>query len=75
MVWLKSMVANHQYEDVLDPKMDVKPSLRTLKQVLAIAIQCVDSDVYKRPKMGQVLHLLEDDNYPFQEVNYKKTWF
>ena len=62
------MVCNHLSEEVLDPTIDVKPVLRTLNQVLAVAIQCVDLDVHRRPKMGQVLHLLEDDDYPFQEV-------
>jgi hypothetical protein len=62
------MVCKHHSEQVLDPKMDVKPPLRTLMRVLVVAIRCVDSNASKRPKMGQVLNLLEDDDYPFQEV-------
>ncbi|XP_026402370.1 probable serine/threonine-protein kinase At1g01540 isoform X1 [Papaver somniferum] len=65
--WLKTMVANRNAEGVLDPKLRDKPSARSLKRSLLVAIKCVDPDPQKRPKMGQVIHMLEIDDFPFRE--------
>ncbi|KAI3947729.1 hypothetical protein MKX01_034394 [Papaver californicum] len=65
--WLKTMVANRNAEGVLDPKLRDKPSSRSLKRSLLVAIKCVDPDPHKRPKMGQVIHMLEIDDFPFRE--------
>ncbi|KAH7351832.1 hypothetical protein KP509_19G016500 [Ceratopteris richardii] len=65
--WLKAMVSNHHSEDVVDPRIEVKPSLRVLKRTLLVALKCVDSDAHKRPKMGHVVHMLEADDNPFRE--------
>ncbi|KAI3852493.1 hypothetical protein MKX03_011964, partial [Papaver bracteatum] len=65
--WLKTMVASRNAEGVLDPKLRDKPSARSLKRSLLVAIKCVDPDPQKRPKMGQVIHMLEIDDFPFRE--------
>lgn len=65
--WLKAMVGNHHSDEVLDPKMEVKPSPRALKRALLVALRCVDPDAPKRPKMGHVVHMLEADDNPFRE--------
>lgn len=57
--WLKNMVGQGRYEEVMDPKMFEKPSLKKLKRVLLVALRCVDLDAPKRPKMGHVVHMLE----------------
>ncbi|XP_019054726.1 PREDICTED: probable serine/threonine-protein kinase At1g01540 [Nelumbo nucifera] len=59
--WLRTMVANRNSEGVLDPKIPQKPTSRELKRALLVALRCVDSDAQKRPKMGHVIHMLEDD--------------
>ena len=69
MDWLKAMVGNHHSEEVIDSKMEVKPSPRALKRTLLVALRCVDPDAQKRPKMGQVVHMLETDDNPFREVH------
>ncbi|XP_059279353.1 probable serine/threonine-protein kinase At1g01540 [Lycium ferocissimum] len=65
--WLKLMVSNRNTEGVLDPKLPEKPSSRTLKRVLLVALRCVDPNAQKRPKMGHVIHMLEADDFPFRD--------
>lgn len=57
--WLKSLVAEKTYDKVVDPKMPQTPSLKELKRILLIALRCVDPDVEIRPRMGDVIHMLE----------------
>lgn len=66
--WLKSMVTNRNAEGVLDPKLPEKPSSRALKRALLVALRCVDPNAQKRPKMGNVIHMLEADDFTFREV-------
>ncbi|KAK6792747.1 hypothetical protein RDI58_011828 [Solanum bulbocastanum] len=65
--WLKIMVSNRNAEGVVDPKIPEKPSSRALKRVLLVALRCVDPNAQKRPKMGQVIHMLEADDFPFRD--------
>ncbi|CAA6660569.1 unnamed protein product [Spirodela intermedia] len=65
--WLKTMVSNRNSEGVLDPKMSDGPSSRALKRTLLVALRCVDPDSLKRPKMGQVIHMLEVDDFPYRD--------
>ena len=57
--WLKSMVANHKIDFVVDPKLSEMPSLKELKRIILVALRCVDPDMNQRPKMGDVVHMLE----------------
>ncbi|MCO5606426.1 hypothetical protein L7F22_060614 [Adiantum nelumboides] len=66
--WLKMMVGSRRSEEVADPKMEVRPSLRSLKRALLVSLRCVDPDALKRPKMSHVIHMLETDDNPFREV-------
>lgn len=65
--WLKTMVGSRRSDEVVDPKMDVKPSSRALKRALLVALRCVDPDAQKRPKMGHIIHMLEADEIPFRD--------
>lgn len=60
--WLKFMVGNRRSEEVVDPKMMERPSARSLKRALLVALRCVDPDASKRPNMGHVVHMLETAN-------------
>ncbi|XP_052182389.1 probable receptor-like serine/threonine-protein kinase At4g34500 [Diospyros lotus] len=64
--WFKGMVANRRGEEMLDPLIRVQPSPRALKRVLLVCLRCVDLDAKKRPKMGQIIHMLEGDEFPFR---------
>ncbi|RRT47447.1 hypothetical protein B296_00018503 [Ensete ventricosum] len=66
--WLKMMVGNRRAEEVVDPNLEVKPAIRALKRTLLVALRCVDPDSDKRPKMGQVVRMLEADELPYREV-------
>ncbi|CAB4271481.1 unnamed protein product [Prunus armeniaca] len=57
--WLKSMVASQKIACVVDPKLPEKPSSKELKRVLLVALRCVDPDLEHRPRMGEVIHMLE----------------
>ncbi|XP_031266199.1 putative receptor-like protein kinase At2g30940 [Pistacia vera] len=57
--WLKSMVAKQKISFVVDPKLPEMPSTKELKRVILIALRCVDPEVKHRPKMGDVVHMLE----------------
>ncbi|CAI9089028.1 OLC1v1023514C1 [Oldenlandia corymbosa var. corymbosa] len=65
--WLKMMVGNRRAEEVVDPNLDVKPSTRALKRALLVALRCVDPDSEKRPRMTQVVRMLEADEFPYRE--------
>jgi hypothetical protein len=62
--WLKMMVGNRRSEEVVDPNIEVRPSTRALKRALLTALRCVDPDSEKRPKMSQVVRMLESEEYP-----------
>lgn len=62
------MIGTRRSEEVVDPNLEVKPPTRALKRALLVAIRCVDPDAEKRPKMTQVVRMLEADEYPFREV-------
>ncbi|KAL6502540.1 hypothetical protein OROHE_024545 [Orobanche hederae] len=63
--WFKGMVASRCGEDVVDPLIDVPPPPRSLKRILLLCLRCIDLDANKRPKMGQIVHMLEADEFPF----------
>ncbi|GAB4837914.1 hypothetical protein Ancab_027440 [Ancistrocladus abbreviatus] len=64
--WFKGMVASRRAEELVDPRIEVRPSARALKRVLLVCLRCVDLDANKRPKMGQIVHMLEADEFPFR---------
>jgi len=67
--WFKGMVANRRGDELVDPLIDVQPSQRSLKRALLVCLRCIDLDVAKRPKMGQIVHMLEADDFPFRSVS------
>ncbi|GFY95110.1 protein kinase superfamily protein [Actinidia rufa] len=66
--WFKGMVASKRGEEVVDPLIQVQPAPRALKRVLLVCLRCIDLDVKKRPKMGQIVHMLEADEFPFRVI-------
>ncbi|KAL5704600.1 hypothetical protein ACHQM5_023004 [Ranunculus cassubicifolius] len=67
--WFKGMVASRRGEEVVDPAIKVLPSTRALKRALLVCLRCLDLDANKRPKMGQVVHMLEGEEFPFRNDN------
>ncbi|KAI8554278.1 hypothetical protein RHMOL_Rhmol05G0085700 [Rhododendron molle] len=64
--WFKGMVASRRGEELVDPLIEVQPPPRALKRVLLVCLRCIDLDVKKRPKMGQVVHMLEENELHFR---------
>ncbi|GKU89258.1 hypothetical protein SLEP1_g3422 [Rubroshorea leprosula] len=58
--WLKSMVASKKIEQVVDPTLsDQTINLLELKRIILIALRCVVAEVEHRPKMKDIIHMLE----------------
>lgn len=66
--WVKKMVSDRNTEGVLDPRLPEKPSSRSLKRALLVALRCTDPNAQDRPKMGHVVHMLEAEDSPYKEV-------
>ncbi|RDY08819.1 putative receptor-like serine/threonine-protein kinase, partial [Mucuna pruriens] len=64
--WFKGMVASRRGDELVDPLIETQPSPRSLKRALLVCLRCIDLDVGKRPKMGQIVHMLEADDFPFR---------
>ncbi|KAJ4831311.1 hypothetical protein Tsubulata_048713 [Turnera subulata] len=64
--WFKGMVASRRGEEVVDPLIEIQPPPRSLKRTLLVCLRCIDLDANKRPKMGQIVHMLEADDFPFR---------
>ena len=62
------MVGSRCGEEVVDPSMEVHPSPRALNRVLLVCLHCSDLDAHKSLKMGQIVHMLEGDEFPFHTV-------
>lgn len=62
--WLKMMVGSRHYEEVVDPKIESKPSTTFLKRALLTALRCVEPDADRRPRMSRVVRMLESEEYP-----------
>ncbi|KAL4556435.1 hypothetical protein LXL04_039087 [Taraxacum kok-saghyz] len=70
--WLKMMVGSRRSEEVVDPTIETKPSTRALKRALLTALRCVDPDSDKRPKMSQVVRMLESEEYPLPREDRRR---
>ncbi|XP_062231014.1 probable receptor-like protein kinase At5g18500 [Phragmites australis] len=64
--WLKMMVANRRSEEVVDPNLERRPSTKELKRALLTALRCIDLNAEKRPRMDQVVQML-DSNEPIPQ--------
>uniref|UniRef100_A0A0E0KAV0 non-specific serine/threonine protein kinase n=1 Tax=Oryza punctata TaxID=4537 RepID=A0A0E0KAV0_ORYPU len=64
--WFKGMVGSRRVEQLVDPRIEDPPAARALNRVLLVCLRCIDSDAHKRPKMGQIVHMLEGDEFPFR---------
>ena len=69
------MVATRRAEEVVDMNLDVKPTTRALKRALLVALRCIDPESIKRPKMSQVVRMLEADEFPLHEVRKSVSCF
>lgn len=45
--------------DVLDPSLPEFPTIKELKRIVLISLRCVDPELKERPKMGDVIHMLQ----------------
>ncbi|KQJ89620.1 probable receptor-like protein kinase At5g18500 isoform X2 [Brachypodium distachyon] len=65
--WLKVMVANRRSEEVVDPHLERRPSTKELKRALLTALRCIDLNAEKRPRMDQVVRMLDSSETIPQE--------
>lgn len=62
------MVENQKYEQLVDPRLVEMPSPVEFKRIILIALRCVDPDADDRPKMGEVIHMLEPRDLLLSDV-------
>ncbi|KZV56695.1 putative receptor-like serine/threonine-protein kinase [Dorcoceras hygrometricum] len=62
--WFKGMIGSRRGEELVDPLIKVPPPARSLKRLLLVCLRCIDMDASKRPKMGQIAHMLEAEEFP-----------
>lgn len=67
--WFKGKVAHYRSEELVDPLIGVPPPSRALKRILLLCLRCTDLDANKRPRMGQIVHMLEADEFPYRAVS------
>ncbi|MBA0858084.1 hypothetical protein Goshw_021246 [Gossypium schwendimanii] len=70
--WLKMMVQLRRSDEVVDPNIEARPSTSALKRALLTALRCVDPDADKRPKMSQVVRMLESEEYPIPREDRRR---
>ncbi|KAI4335074.1 hypothetical protein L6164_013755 [Bauhinia variegata] len=70
--WLKMMVGSRRSEEVVDPNIETRPSTSALKRALLTALRCVDPYAEKRPKMSQVVRMLESEEYPIPREDRRR---
>ncbi|RYR57015.1 hypothetical protein Ahy_A05g022751 [Arachis hypogaea] len=61
--WLKAMIGNRKSEELIDLNLPEKPSSKVLK--------LCSVDATKRPKIGQIIHMLEADEILFSDSKSK----
>lgn len=66
--WLKMMVGTRRAEEVVDPRLEPRPSKSALKRALLVSLRCVDPEAEKRPRMSQIARMLESDEHPYHKV-------
>lgn len=70
--WLNSMVRDQKLIQIVDPKLAEKPNKKELKRIILIALRCVDADAENRPKMGDIIHMLEPRDLLLSDVSTSK---
>ena len=58
------IVVGRRSEEVVDPMIETRSSMSALKRALLTDLRCVELDAEKRPKMSQVVRMLESEEYP-----------
>ncbi|KAK4480731.1 hypothetical protein RD792_013813 [Penstemon davidsonii] len=58
--WIKCKFYKRKFGEILDPRLPEFPSqMEMIEQIVGIALECVDSEVHERPKMGKIIQTLE----------------
>ncbi|KAG6726179.1 hypothetical protein I3842_02G068700 [Carya illinoinensis] len=70
--WLKLMVGSRRSEEVVDPNLETGPSTSALKRALLTALRCVDPEADKRPRMSQIVRMLESEEYPIPREDRRR---
>ncbi|KAJ0976471.1 hypothetical protein J5N97_018436 [Dioscorea zingiberensis] len=70
--WLKMMIGSRRSEEVVDPNLETRPSTKALKRALLTALRCLDPDSKTRPRMSQVVRMLDSDDDPKERENRRR---
>ena len=68
--WVQSLIGSEHEVEMVDSKLEEKPTSKQLKRMLLIVLRCVDPDIQHRPSMGQILVMLQPQDLTFYSLMY-----
>ncbi|XP_023541481.1 probable serine/threonine-protein kinase At1g01540 [Cucurbita pepo subsp. pepo] len=66
--WVQSLIGSEHEVEMVDSKLEEKPTSKQLKRMLLIVLRCVDPDIQHRPSMGQILVMLQPQDLTFYSL-------
>ncbi|CAI6005721.1 unnamed protein product [Closterium sp. NIES-65] len=60
--WVKRLAAEERVGEALDPRIAGTVPADDVEYVVGIALRCIDANALKRPRMKQIVHMLESED-------------
>ncbi|CAI5471418.1 unnamed protein product [Closterium sp. Yama58-4] len=60
--WVKRLAAEERVAEALDPRIAGTVPADDVEYVVGIALRCIDANALKRPRMKQIVHMLESED-------------
>ncbi|CAI5498293.1 unnamed protein product [Closterium sp. Naga37s-1] len=60
--WVKRLAAEERVTEALDPRIAGTVPADDVEYVVGIALRCIDANALKRPRMKQIVHMLESED-------------
>ncbi|CAI7871340.1 unnamed protein product [Closterium sp. NIES-53] len=60
--WVRAKAAEERLLEVLDPRLQGTVQADDVEYALGVALRCVEPNALKRPKMPQIVHMLESED-------------
>ncbi|CAI5964361.1 unnamed protein product [Closterium sp. NIES-64] len=67
VTWAKKLSSQERLVEIVDPRLQGMISPDDAEYVLGIAMRCVETNALKRPRMTQIVHMLESED-PKQSI-------
>eukprot|EP00475_Leptophrys_vorax_P022995 TRINITY_DN31335_c0_g4_i1.p1 TRINITY_DN31335_c0_g4~~TRINITY_DN31335_c0_g4_i1.p1 ORF type:complete len:656 (+),score=-8.70 TRINITY_DN31335_c0_g4_i1:90-1970(+) len=60
--WVKRMAAEERTAELVDPRIASSVAADDIDYVVGIALRCIEANALKRPRMKQIVHMLESED-------------